>query len=72
MRDEEKTAEPVVVVTGGDPDAANLWWIWWRKVEEWATLLEAWVRFFSFLFFFFSLGALFGFVSWEKGFDDGG
>lgn len=43
MRDEEKTAEPVVGGKGGGGDEANLWWIWWRSVEEWAGLVERWV-----------------------------
>jgi ESCRT-II complex subunit VPS25 len=33
---------------GAATAAANVWWIWWRKVDEWAAMLEAWVRRISF------------------------
>lgn len=46
MREREGSAEPAAA------DAGNVWWIWWRKVEEWAVLLEAWVRGFFYYSFF--------------------
>ncbi|KAI9790286.1 MAG: hypothetical protein M1816_005311 [Peltula sp. TS41687] len=30
---------------GATADEANVWWIWWRTVEEWAEVVERWVRF---------------------------
>ena len=42
MRQEEKTAEPVAGA-GDRGKEKNVWWIWWRRVEDWASLLESWV-----------------------------
>ncbi|KAI9829840.1 MAG: hypothetical protein M1826_005417 [Phylliscum demangeonii] len=48
MWQREKSAEPVAVGGsgggGGRAEAANVWWVWWRPVEEWARLVEEWVE----------------------------
>ena len=54
MRDEEHAAQPMTTAGGGGGSGSStagnngVWWIWWRKPEEWANLLEVWVRFSSF------------------------
>ena len=48
MRERQASAEPADGVSGVGGAAAakrkaDVWWIWWRKVDEWAGIIEAWV-----------------------------
>ena len=68
MREKQASAEPIAGGGGrgggGGATAAaaakrkaDVWWIWWRKVDEWAGIIEAWVG------LFFSTGSLVLFLS---------
>ncbi len=48
MWEKEASAEPVAATAGGTAvkgkgSKVDVWWIWWRKPEEWAGIIEAWV-----------------------------
>ncbi len=46
MRDKEHVAEMVSLKEGGGKTKGgegDTYWVWWRRVDDWAGLIEAWV-----------------------------